>query len=154
MIVRDVAEGGLCHFAPDNADKRREHSEHSPFGVKSNSLHRTFSLEWRLVDFYLYPSSLIIIHLASFSSCVFVLLLLLFRQLFRNHHASHRRPLPCPWFHTANFFRQCGNQDFGSKRSAHYQQARNYPHLKRQETFELVDDFQGAQFFESFPPLL
>ncbi len=47
-----------------------------------------------------------------------------------------------------------GNQGLVSKRSAHYQHARNYPHQKRQETFELVDDFQGAQFFELVSPLL
>ena len=47
-----------------------------------------------------------------------------------------------------------GNQGFVSKRSAHYQHARNYPHQKRQEAFELVDNFQGAQFFELAPPLL
>ena len=51
-------------------------------------------------------------------------------------------------------FVDAGNQGSMSKRSAHYQHARNYPHQKRQETFELVDDFQGAQFFELVPPLL
>ena len=51
-------------------------------------------------------------------------------------------------------FVDAGNQGFVSKRSAHYQHARNYPHQKRQQAFELVDDFQGAQFFELAPPLL
>lgn len=51
-------------------------------------------------------------------------------------------------------FVNAGNQGFASKRSTHYQHARNYPHQKRQETFELVDDFQGAQFFELVTPLL
>ena len=51
-------------------------------------------------------------------------------------------------------FVDAGNQGFVSKRSAHYQHARNYPYQKLQKTFELVDDFQGAQFFELVPPLL
>lgn len=51
-------------------------------------------------------------------------------------------------------FVNAGNQGFVSKRSAHYQHARNYPHQKRQVAFELVDDFQGALFFEFVPPLL
>ena len=46
-----------------------------------------------------------------------------------------------------------GNQGFGSKRAAHYQHTRNYPHQKRQQTFKLVDDFQGGKFFEFVAPL-
>jgi hypothetical protein len=50
-------------------------------------------------------------------------------------------------------FVSAGNQGFASKRSTHYQHARNYPHQKRQQTFGLVDDFQGGQFFELVAPL-
>ena len=50
-------------------------------------------------------------------------------------------------------FVDAGNQGSMSKRSAHYQHARNYPYHKHRKTFELVDDFQGAQFFESVPLL-
>ena len=51
-------------------------------------------------------------------------------------------------------FVDAGNQGFASKRSAHSQYARNYTDQKVQETFELVDDFQGAQFFKLVAPLL
>jgi len=51
-------------------------------------------------------------------------------------------------------FVNAGNQGFASKRAAHYQHARNYPHQKRQQTFELIDDFQGGEFFELVAPLL
>ncbi len=51
-------------------------------------------------------------------------------------------------------FVDAGNPGFVSKRSAHYQHARNHPHHEHYDTFELVDDFQGAQFFELVPPLL